>query len=112
MSVKFDFKTLQTGFEADWPVIVKVPQDGGTFEDQTFMARFRALPEEEREEAQKKINSGEDVDAWVNGFFVGLGREEGELTPELRKLMVGDPIVRQGIVNAYVKFTQGIAAKN
>ena len=34
MSVKFDFKTLKTGFEADWPVTVNVPQDGGTVEKQ------------------------------------------------------------------------------
>ena len=34
MSLKFDFKTLEQPFEADWPVLVPVPQDGGGVQEQ------------------------------------------------------------------------------
>lgn len=112
MSVKFDFNTLKTGFAAEWPVTVKVPQDGGDFQDQTFMARFKALNEDERKEAQRRVDENGETWAWVGAFFVGLGAGEEPLTPELKAMMVSDPIVRQGLVGAYMKFTTGVVAKN
>lgn len=109
MSVKFDFKTLETGFEAVWPVSVNVPQDGGAIEVQTFDMVFRTLTAEEHDAAQKSS----DPDAWPNAFMVRLaGDNAQELTPEFRKQLLGRAYVRQGIITSYVQFSQGIAAKN
>lgn len=109
MSVKFDFKTLETGFEADWPVTVNVPQDGGGIEKQEFLARFRTLTPEESDKAQQAA----DPNTWPNAFLVALVETGApELTDELRKQLLGRSYVRQGLITAYVQFSQGVAAKN
>ena len=109
MSVKFDFGTLDAPFEADWPVTVSVPQDGGKTQEQVFTARFRLLGQAELEKAQESDNT----DGFVEAFFVGLGEAEArELTPELRAKIVGRPFVRVALLKAFRDFQTGIAAKN
>lgn len=109
MTVKFDFKTLETGFEADWPVTVNVPQDGGAIEKQEFLARFRTLTPEDADKAQQ----ASDPNTWPNAFLVSLaGTNAPELTDDLRKQLLGRSYVRQALITAYVQFSQGVAAKN
>ncbi|MFN3582617.1 hypothetical protein [Phenylobacterium sp.] len=43
MAQKFNFKRLEEPFEADWPVKVNVPEDGGKTTVEEFMARFRIV---------------------------------------------------------------------
>ncbi len=109
MSVKFDFKTLETGFKAVWPVNVNVPQDGGAIEVQTFDAVFLALTPEETDEAQK----AKDPNAWANKFWVGLPNvDPAEFTDAYRKKFLDRAYVRQALITSYIQFLQGIPAKN
>jgi hypothetical protein len=106
MAVKFSFATLEQPFEADWPVKVQVPKDGGGFEEQTFLARFRLEPA--TDEAQTEPAApGESFP-----FLVALGKGEPELTPELRKQLAARLYVRMAIYRAWQEFQMGVVAKN
>lgn len=108
MSVKFDFKTLGQPFERDWPVKVMVPQDGGGFEEQTFLARFRLLePADFEESAAAK----EDEEGLMRRFFVGLG-DGVPLTDEMLGKMRAAPYVARAIFKAWNEFQTGAPAKN
>jgi hypothetical protein len=113
MAVKFNFKGLDEPFEADWPVSVQVPQDGGSVEEQTFMARLRLLSEEDLDLVRRGGPDGNDPNAFTKAFWVGFGASEQEaFTPELRDLMLGRPYVRLALHQAYGAFSQGIVTKN
>lgn len=110
MSTKFDFKTLGQPFEADWPVTVMEPQDGGTVVAKEFMARFRLLG---GDEIKQVMEVAEDDAAYIRKFFVGLAKSEGvELTEEVLELMLNRPFVRKALFEAWQKFQRGVAAKN
>lgn len=116
MSVKFDFSTLETGFEALWPVEVKVPQDGGTFQTQTFTARLRHVPVEELQavldKAKAEPSDEIDVISIPALYFVGLGPDEkATWSPELRDKMLRRRFVREGLERAYHHFSTGEAAR-
>ncbi len=109
MTIKFDFGALEAPFEADWPVTVHVPQDGGEVQEQTFMARFRLLDTGQLEALQKS----ETLDAFVNSYWLGFGKtEERELDDGLREKMLGRPYIRRGLIDAYRKFMTGVPGKN
>jgi hypothetical protein len=109
MASKFDFKGLDQPFEADWPVTVQVPQDGGTVEPQTFMARFRMIPPETVQELIKS----DDQDLYVKTLFVGLGAgEEADDFEALRAKMLSRPYVRLAIQRSFSEFQAGVPAKN
>lgn len=109
MTAKFDFGSLGRPFEANWPVRVPVPQDGGVVETQEFLARFRLLSEEEME----AVKASEDPDAFQMAFWIGLaGEDKDEFTPELVKAALGRIYVRQALLKAYYDFAAGIPAKN
>lgn len=109
MSRKFNYKRLGEAFEADWPVEVSVPQDGGKASVETFMARFRMI----NQERMKEIVEDPDPNAMLRAAFVGFGKgEEEDFSEEIFAAMVGDPPTRAGLLSAYTKFSQGIAVKN
>lgn len=113
MSNKFDFKTLETGFEADWPVVVRKPVDGGTFQDQTFTARFKTPTQSERDEIAAIAEWQPRLKRALQIGLVGLGKDEGEtLTPELFEALWGIQTVQLGLINAYGAFQSGAPAKN
>lgn len=121
MAVEFDFKGLEGAFEADWPVAVDVPQNGGTIEQQTFMARFRLVPEDELEALKTKEREdlgGDRKQAehlYIRAFFVGFAAEQdlGDRSgDELMELLLGRRWVRLGLLRAYNAFQAGIAVKN
>lgn len=112
MSVKFDFKTLETGYEADWPVTVKIPIDGGLVEEQTFMARFRTPTPAERAELEA-MDTMKRLERAMEIGFVGLAKSEDEpLTPELRARLWGEQTVQIALIRAYATFQTGTPAKN
>lgn len=114
MTVKFDFKTLDTGFAADWPVKVSVPVDGGAVETQTFMAQFRTPRPDERTELDAMTDINARLKRSLEIGFVGLGQgEETNLTAAalLAKLWSA-PNVQLALIRAYGEFQAGIAAKN
>lgn len=109
MTAKFDFGSLEQPFEANWPVRVPVPQDGGTVEAQEFIARFRLLTADEEEAAKQS----EDPDAFHKAFWVGLGGEDkDEFTPELVARMLARPYIRRALMTAYFECVSGSPAKN
>lgn len=115
MGAKFDFKSLGQPLEVDWPVVVQTPQDGGTFEPQTFTARFRIMGKAEADAMVAQIRAGEITDpyAWINAFWVGLGRDEAEtLSQDLREEMLSRPYVREAIVSAYQTCARTAPTKN
>lgn len=113
MSVKFNFKRLGQRIEVEWPVTVSEPVDGGKVVVSTFTARFHLLSDDETTAAQQAaIAPGGDPNGWVNTFFVGLGKDEEPLTPEMKALMVGTSWIRQAIVKAYISAWNGAPVGN
>lgn len=108
--MKFDFEALDHQIEADWPVKVSVPQDGGKVKVQEFSIRFRLLPDEELESLG---NGVEAAKASLRLVIVGFGKgQDGELTEPLLEKMLSRAYVRSGLNTAYGEFALGIAPKN
>lgn len=113
MSIKFDFKTLDTGFTASWPVQVGVPADGGKIETQEFNARFRTPTKDEAETLAKIEDYMERLKAALQLGFVGLGDGETEkLTPEMFEKMWAAQNVQLALIKAYSAFQTSAPAKN
>lgn len=109
MKAKFDFASLDQPFEADWPVTVNVPQDGGTVIAQEFMARFRLLDQA----ALDAVKASADGDAFPRAFWIGFGSgEDTVFTPELFHAVMQRQYTRAGLVAAYYEFVTGSPAKN
>lgn len=127
MGAKFDFKTLGQPLEADWPVHVKTPVDGGEVETRTFMARFRELTPEERAE-EKALSEAAEAALKADAFakperidpkdrmrkvFIGLGKGEDEKwSDELREELIGTQRVYIALLNAWAAFVTGVVEKN
>lgn len=107
MTLKFDFKTLEQPFEADWPVTVQVPQDGGGTQDQTFDVRFRTLTTEEQAETDK---AADPQAAKLRKAIVDVKGET--FTPELVDQLLSRGWVLLGLLRAHTKFVLGQPAKN
>ncbi|WP_374569688.1 hypothetical protein [Phenylobacterium sp.] len=113
MTVKFSFATLEQPFEADWPVKVAVPLDGGGVEEQVFMARFRIELATSDEAEASPTPQAEATDAPKDfPFMVGLGKGEGELTDAMRAAMAARGYVRLAIYRAWQEFQHGVVPKN
>lgn len=111
MAAKYDFKTLKTGFAADWPVKVKMPADGGKMEVQEFMARFRSLTREEMEGITETEYFPRTYEILKLGF--SLAKSEGEtLTPDMLADMWATANVQLAVMEAYGEFQRGAPAKN
>ena len=109
-TAKFDFTRLGKPFEADWPVVVPVPQNGGTTRDETFSARFRLL---EGEEAQTAAKAADQARETLRRAFVGFGAGEAqEWSETVRDQLIETDFVRVGLARAYGAFSIGAAAKN
>lgn len=113
MTIKFDFKTLETGFEADWPVQVGVPVDGGKIETREFMARFRTPKKAETEAAEKIEDQAEKLKFIVKTGFIGLGAGETDtLTPDMFEQMWASSNVQVALIRAFGTFRTASPAKN
>lgn len=109
--MKFDFAALDAAIEADWPVTIPVPQDGGKVTEQTLSVRFRMVDEAELTALGEGLEGSK---ASLRAVVVGFGK--GEDTPfsaELFEKMLAKPYVRLALNNAYRDFALGqVAAKN
>lgn len=113
MSAKFDFKTLETGFEADWPVKVSLPVDGGGVEVQTFMARFRSPTPADTKAADAIEDIAQRLKFTLQSCLVGLAKSEDQtLTPDLFEAMWASTPVMKALVAAFGEFRTGSPAKN
>lgn len=110
MTAKFNLDNLGQPFEADWPVVVSVPQDGGVVKEETFTVRFRLLGDEDKKAAEEQDDTARET---LRRAMVGLGKgEERELTDALKEQLLEPDFVRVALARAYGKFCTGIAAKN
>lgn len=122
--------TLKTDHSYDWPVRVKVPQDGGTFKTHVFTARFQILPQEEIDRILRigPVDSGDDDFGDSDGeqldmsllerVLVGWGEdvkdEDGNAIPfddESRRALLGVPYVRLAVSRAFFGSISGDAAR-
>lgn len=113
MSVKFDLNTLGKGFEAEWPVKVPVPQNGGAVQEQEFMAVFRTLTPEGQAEIDAIEDKAEKARAAVRKVFVGLAPSEGVILDDaLFDQLWANDWTQMALLRAVSGFRTGIAAKN
>lgn len=108
--MKFNYAALDAPIEADWPVTVRVPMDGGETQEQRFTARFRFVPEEALLACGETVKGAKEA---LRMVFVGLGKDEGvPFTDELRDRMIDPPWVRLALNATYRQFVMGIEVKN
>lgn len=107
---KFDFGSLDRPFEADWPVKVNVPQDGGTVAEETFTVRFRVLTDDEMTAVEKHKEPSKEL---IRQAAIGFAQDAGaEFSPALLEQMLSRGFVRLALNRAYGEFAMGSAAKN
>lgn len=108
--MKFDYGSLDAPFEADWPVTVQVPQDGGESQEQKLVVRFRLVDDAELEALGEGVAAQK---AALRQVVVGFGKsEEQAFSAELLERMLARAYVRNGLNKAYGQFVLGIPAKN
>jgi len=110
MTAKFNFKTLGSPIEADWPVKIPVPQDGGTVEIQELDVRFVLLTAEQIKALDAKDDAIKNA---LRAAITGFGKTEPtKFTPELLEQLLAMPFVLRALNLAYGEFSIGVAAKN
>ncbi len=108
--MKFDFQTADRLVEADWPVVINVPLDGGKVERRTFTARFRLLRPDDLDAVMADNKDGRGLERM---YWIGFGKDEDmQLTPEVFKISLDLPYFRNGLQAAYQAFSGGIEVKN
>lgn len=104
---------IEEDYRYDWPVTVKKPVDGGTFQEHVFTARFRMIDEERAAEL-----ANESATALLREIVVGFegvfGADDKALafTAENRDRLLQVPYVRLALVEAYYGSQRGIGRKN
>jgi len=110
MSDKFDFSTLETGFEADWPVRVPTPVNGAMVA-QTVMCRLRAMASDEIDAVLERKEA--TIIDLARVYFVGFGHgESATWSPEYRDRLIQNPRFRTALHAAFAEFNTGASAKN
>ena len=105
---------LVKNLEVDWPVSVKVPIDGGSYETQSFTGRFRVV---DVKTAAKTIYGHEDWDKFLADVVVGwsgISSEKGDdlpFSPETRDALARIQYVRDALLLAYEEIVAGGAKR-
>ena len=108
--MKFDFASLNSEIECDWPVKVSVPQDGGWTLQQEFAVRFRLIDDEELAANGAGLKGTKES---LRKVLVGFAKSEtAEWSDKLREQLLAKSYVRVALSQAYFEFASGIAAKN
>ena len=103
--------------EVEWPVLIKVPVDGGTFQEHKITARFRLLNDQEQDELIKQHPNDPDM-ALLKVAVIGLkgvhdeGGKELPFSERLLADMLRWTFVRIAFVRAYNEARLGARAKN
>lgn len=113
MALKFDFKSFGESAEYDWPVRVKEPKNGGGFQDAEFTARFKLISIAELQKMDlRSKEAGENPHLVLETVLVGLGKDEGELTPELKAKLISMEFTRSALIRAFGELLNGAPVKN
>lgn len=102
-----------------WPVIVHVPQDGGTFAKRTFTGEFAALPQDDIDDALEDLHDGTLDANFANRVLVGwpagqVQASDGSEMPysdENKIKLLRMSYVRNGVVDAFFDAVSGGGAK-
>lgn len=103
----------------NWPVIINVPQDGGTTRKREITADYLLLPQDEQDELLSQAQSDDGkVDAEILRRVVkgigGVADAEGkpiEYSPELLERLMQKAYIRLALINTYLEATAGQKAK-
>lgn len=103
----------------NWPVIISVPQDGGSVQKHEITADFLMLPQDQIDDQMASSRDSEGhVDADILRRVVkrigGVADVDGKVidyTPELLEKMIKKAYVRAALVNTYFEAASGKKAK-
>lgn len=99
-----------------WPVIISVPQSGGTVQKHKIEVEFDLLLQSRAQEVMQVDRSADQDEALLNEVVVGwsgVADEEGhpvEFSLEARGSLVDIPYVRTALIRAYFEAASGNAA--
>lgn len=97
-----------------WPVTVRVPVDGGVFEERKFRAHYRLIPDARRREIDA-MPEAESIPTLLREGVVkvmDIVDEAGELlphSPEIFEALIGVPWIRMGMLMSYLQAMAGTA---
>jgi hypothetical protein len=111
---KFDFASLERPFEADWPVTVQEPKDGGYTTPKELSVRFRTLTDVDKDAiAALKAAGGDGAREELRLAIVGFGKDETvEWSDDMFELLMGRSYVAMALFRAKAQFEMGSAVKN
>ena len=116
---------LKKEFSYSWPVTVRMPKDGGSYEEEEFSCTFRIQAQDELEALVAAANEGGDDTAFQNGADVTLLRkvvvgwdgvtgEDGEplaFSPDALSELTANPFIRLAMMRSYFKSVMGQEAR-
>lgn len=101
-----------------WPVKVKLPTDGGQFEEQTFDAKFKRLPQSEVDTMRADVLDGKASDIpLARKLLVGWkgvmsGEDDVPFSETARDQVLDIPGVATAVVVAFVESLSGARRGN
>ena len=110
--IKFVYKKPDVPNVITWPCTIAVPQDGGTFQDQELIVRYRVLDADAHQAAAKK-GQQELLDAIVESF-PDFKDENGNAVADAvaRELLFKLPYVATALIGAWMNMMAGRIPKN
>lgn len=103
----------------NWPVVINVPQDGGTTQKQEISADFLLLPQEQIDEQLVLSREGDgNADADILRRVIlrvsGVADSDGkaiDYTADLLERLMKKPFIRAALVSTYFEAAAGKKAK-
>jgi hypothetical protein len=101
-----------------WPVKVRVPADGGQWEEHTFDAKFKRLPQSEVDAMRADVLTGNASDVplarklLVGWKGVTIGDDEAPFSETTRDQLLEVPGVATAVVVAFVESLSGARRGN
>lgn len=115
----FKFDSNAETLIRNWPVVISVPQDGGSVQQQEVTADFLMLPQsdlDEQLEASRDSNGNADADILrrvVKGLK-GVADNNGatlDFSANLLDSLINVPYVRSALIGTYFEATSGKKAR-
>lgn len=101
--------------QVKWPVVVNVPQDGGSYKKHTFDAKFQIFGQAKIDEILQKFrNDDHDMIVEILAGWENVQDSDGnnlEYSDANKTALIDIPYVRTAIVKAYFECVGGAGAK-
>jgi hypothetical protein len=103
-----------------WPVVVKLPVSGGKYQESTFEAEFKRLPQARlkqlwngmHDETISSIELSREVMVGWKGVAVDASGSELPYTEEARDRLLEKALVAAAVAQAFISSVAGATAKN